>query len=369
MTYSISNNGGIISVTETGSIKGRLQLGGSESSEDLYSNAYDGFETLIDKGSSHNRGPYERCQKLFEDFIKTEKPDWIQGKESWDAADDLKKKFVSFGKSLDRAGGSIGYNITFTNNPRMNEEAIFEYNLSSVKGPADVINVTESGTITPYDENRNALFDPKSLYGKFTAHKDILARIEPLHTSLFRGTMGDAATLPKIEYPRNLISSEVSFPAYGPQISYSFVYSDDPTLKDETYIRKLTKSEEHSSPMRMRQGLIAPNIKETNFDANQTELGNKSISMDCLIKRYPVSNIIDKNYTDYLKTASDSVFNSLKQETEKRAFIVGRQVVKDQLSFFVQSMDYNLTSNYNFSFSANLGFVDRRGVVAEALEY
>ena len=259
----------------------------------------------------------------------------------------------------------------------MNEEAIFEYNLSSVKDPADVISITESGTITPYDENRNALFDPKPLYDKFTAHKDVLARIGPLHTSLFRGTVGEVAyvaakeaeEIPKIEYPRSLIASELSFPAYGPQISYSFVYSDDPTLKNDTYIRKLTKSEECSFPMRMRQGLIAPNVKETNFDANQTGLGSKSISMECLIKRYPVSNIIDKNYTDYLKTASDSVFNSLKKETEKRAFVVGRQVVKDQLSFFVQSVNYGLTSNYNFTFSANLGFVDRMCVTAEALEY
>jgi hypothetical protein len=382
LTYSINNDGGIITVTETGSIKGRLQLGGAESAEDLYSNAYDGFEILMDKGKKkdengtttnegpkHNRGAYKRCQELFKDFVKTEKPDWLEGSESWDAADDLKIKFVTFGKNLNRVGGTIGYNISFTNNPRMHEEAMFEYTLTATKDPADVINVTESGTITPYDENRNALFNPKPLYDRFTAHKDVLARIGPLHTSLFRGTMGVTPKLPKIEHPRSLISSQVSFPAYGPQISYSFVYSDDPTLKNETYIRKLTKSEDYSSPIRMSQRIIAPNIKETNFDANQTGLGSKSISMQCLIKRYPVSNVIDKDYTDYLKTACDSVFNNLKQETEKRAFVVGRQVVKDQLSFFVESMSYDLSSNWDLSFSANLGFVDRRGVTAEALEY
>ena len=385
LTYSMSNSGGIITVTENGNIAGRLQLGENESTEDLYSNAYDGFEILMDKGKkknvhggetagpAHNRGAYKRCQKLFKDFIKAEKPDWVQGKESWDAADDLKVKFVTFGKSLNRTGGTIGYNIAFTNNPRMHEEAIFEYSLSAIKDPADVISVTESGTITPYDENRNALFNPKPLYDKLTAYGDVLARIKPLHASLFRGVVGEevyASTVtPEIDYPRSLISSQVSFPAYGPQISYSFVYSDDPTLRDDTYIRKLTKSEEYSFPMRMRQGLIAPNIKETNFDANQTGLGNKSISMDCLMKRYPLSNVIDKNYANYLKTASDSIFNSLKKETEKRAFVVARQVVKDQLSFFVQSMNYGLSSKYDFTFSANLGFVDRRGVAAETLEY
>jgi len=361
LTYSMSNDGGVMTVSESGSIKGRLQLGEGESSEDLYSNAYEGFVAL--KGKA-----YDRCQKLFEDFVKI-KPDWLEGSQSWDAADDLKKKFVSLGRNLNRVGGTINYTISFTNNPRMHEEAIFEYTLNAAKDPSDIISVTESGSITPYDENKNAEFNPKFLYDKFTSHVDVLARIKPLHTSLFRGTMGDAATLPTIEYPKNLVSSEVSFPAYGPQISYSFVYSDDPTFKNETYIRRLSKSEEYSSPIRMYHRLIAPSIKETNFDGNQTAEGSKSISMQCVLKRYPASNIIDENYVNYLKTASGSVFNSLKRETEKRAFVMGRQVVKDQLSFFLQNMNYSLDSNWSFSFSANLGFIDRRGVSAEALEY
>ncbi len=361
LTYSINNDGGVITIQESGSVKGRLQLGESESAEDLYSNAYDGLVVL-------KEGSYDRCQKLFKDFVK-DKPDWLEGSESWDAADDLRKKFVSFGRSLNRVGGTIDYNITFTNNPRMHEEAIFEYSLSATKDTADIISVTESGTITPYDENRNAKFDPKPLYSRFTASNDVLARIEPLHTSLFRGTMGDVPEPPKIEYPRSLVSSQVSFPAYGPQINYSFVYSDDPTLKDDTYIRKLSKSEEYTSPTHMFHRLIAPAVKETNFDGNQTGLGSKSISMECFVKRYPLSNVIDKDYTDYLKIASDSIFNSLKQETEKRAFVMGRQVAKDQLTFFMQNMNYDLSSNWNFSFSASLGFVDRRGVMPEALEY
>jgi len=82
LTYSMSNDGGVMTVSESGSIKGRLQLGEGESSEDLYSNAYEGFVAL--KGKA-----YDRCQKLFEDFVKI-KPDWLEGSQSWDAADDLK---------------------------------------------------------------------------------------------------------------------------------------------------------------------------------------------------------------------------------------------------------------------------------------
>ena len=356
LSYSVQKDAsGIITITENATIQGRIGLDTSESVEDLYSNAYSGFTTL--QSSS-----YDRCQDLMKTMIK-DKPDWVEGSESWNLSDDLKTKFVSFGKTLNRIAGVINYNIVYTNNPRMHEEAIFDYTLSSSRDQEGYIQVTENGNITPYDESKNSDFNAKTLYDRFTSSTDVLSRIRPLHDSI---KSNDATDL---QYPRNLISSSVSFPAYGMQISYTFQYSDDKSLRDETYVRKLKKTDNYNAPVKIRSSVIAPNIKQTNYDSNQTSLGKKSLSFDCVFKRNPSSNLLNKAHTDYLKTSSASVFESIKTEVQKSAFVNGRQNVSNQLSFFLESMSYNFDSQYQFSSSADISFVDRRGVAAEILEY
>lgn len=356
LNYSIQRDAsGIITITENATIQGRIGLDTSESVEDLYSNAYSGFTTL--QSSS-----YDRCQDLMKTMIKN-KPDWVEGSESWNLSDDLKTKFVSFGKTLNRIAGVINYNIAYTNNPRMHEEAIFDYTLSSSRDQEGYIQITENGNITPYDESKNSDFNAKTLYDRFTSSADVLSRIRPLHDSI---KSNDATDL---QYPRNLISSSVSFPAYGMQISYTFQYSDDKSLRDETYVRKLKKTDNYNAPVKIRSSVIAPNIKQTNYDSNQTSLGKKSLNFDCVFKRNPNSNLLNKAHTDYLKTSSASVFESIKTEVQKSAFVNGRQNVSNQLSFFLESMSYNFDSQYQFSSSADMSFVDRRGVAAEILEY
>jgi hypothetical protein len=347
---------GIISITETGTVQGRIGLNkDSESVEDLYSNAYAGF--LIVKDESYNR-----CQDLMEKLIK-DSPDWLEGSEAWNLSDDLKTKPLSIGRSLNRTAGTIGYTIVYTNNPNMEEEGIFNYSLSSTKDEQGYVQVTESGSIQPYDENKNSNFNPKVLYDRFTSGDDVLSRVRELHNSI---KDPDAVIL---QNPTNLISSNVSFPAYGISLTYNFVYSDDKSLRNETYIRKLKKSDSFNAPTKMTANVVAPNIKETNYDSNQTSLGKKSINFECVFKRNPNSNLINKAHTDYLKTSSASILNSIKSEVQKSSFVKGKQNVENQLSFFLDSLSYNFNSSYNFSSSAEISFVDRRGVTAETLEY
>ena len=356
LDYAIQRDGsGIITITENASIQGRIGLGENESAEDVYSNAYEGF--LVLQVSS-----YDRCQALMQSMIK-DKPDWIEGSESWNLADDLKTKFVSFGKNLNRVAGSISYSAVYTNNPNMHEEAIFDYSLSSTKDAEGYVQVTESGSIKPYDESKNSDFTAKTLYDRFTSSADVLSRVKVLHDSL---KDPDAIIL---KHPKNLISSNISFPAYGLDVSYGFTYSDDKSLRDETYIRKLNKKDSFTSPTKITSNVIAPNIKQTNYDSNQTSLGKKSINFECVFKRNPTSNLINKDHTDYLKTSSVNVFSSIKQEVEKSAFVNAKQNVNNQLSFFLESMSYDFDSKYQFNSAAEISFVDRRGVVAGATEY
>ena len=375
LAYSLSTDQtGSVTVTETANIQSFLTASSGETAESLYKHAYDGFAEV--KESAHSR-----CQKVFEDFIQNSDVRWLSNDLEWSSESDLKANYVSFGRNINRTNGTISYTMAFTNNPRMHEEAIFEYTVSASKDQNKITKVTENGTIKPYDENKNKDFNAKALFDKFSSSSDVIARVTPLWESM-RGGVGSTvgtgsqlgefiaqASTYKLEYPRNLVSSTLSFPAYGVTVSYSFVYSDDKTLKNETYLRKITKDENYQLPVIERESVIAPNVKQTNYDANQTKGGSKSVSFNCAFKRNPSSNKINKAHTDYLKTAADNLFTRIKQETEKSAFVKGRQVVKDDLAWYLQSISYNFNSEYKFNSSSNMGFLDKRGVAARALEY
>ena len=133
--------------------------------------------------------------------------------------------------------------------------------------------------------------------------------------------------------------------------------------------RKINQNESYNLPVLHRQNVIAPNIKETNYDANQTKEGGKSVSFNCVFKRYPISNEINKDYTDYIKTATRDVFDGLKSKLEKRAFVKGKQNAKNKLSFYLKSLTYNFNSQYNLTSTGEIGFIDKRGVASTALEY
>ena len=364
-TYDIqSDETGSISITENASIQGRTKVNLNSAltskNEDKYENAYQGLVTL-------KAGAYDRCQAILRDYIKSvgsTPPVWLPGSLEWNAHSDLKTRYLTFGRTVNRIAGEVGYNIAFTTNPRMHNDAIFEYTLDASREANNITSVTESGTITPYDENKNYLFNPKTLYDKLTVPRDVISRITPLFNSVKVPSSVDP-----LVHPKNLTSSSVGFPAYGVGISYSFVYSDDPTLRNETYIRKLEKSSNYSMPTILRSNVIAPNIKETNYDANQSSEGTKSVSINCVLKRNPSSNKINTAHTNYLKTASDSIYDTLKSEVQKEAYVKSPQVGKGDLNWYLEGLSYNFSSNYDFSYEASMNFIDKKGVAPSSLKY
>ena len=91
---------------------------------------------------------------------------------------------MSLGLGVNRQSGMVTYNISFTNNPRMHNDAIFQYSIEGSRDDQNITSITESGTITPYDKNRVGDFDPKSLYDLFTSSSDVIDRMDPLFDSL-----------------------------------------------------------------------------------------------------------------------------------------------------------------------------------------
>jgi len=355
-SHSIAiDQSGSVSITESGSVSGRSNIDletevSTKKNEDAYENAFQGFKTVKAEA-------YKRCKAHFDNLIKS-KPDWVPGSSEWNQADDLKTKQVSFGTSINRQAGLIDYTITFTNNPRMHNNAIFQYTIEGSRDNQNITTITESGTITAYDENRNIDFDCKTLYDQLTAPQDVIDRVNPLFNSLRL-----PSSTPRFTHGKNLVSSSVAFHAYGVELTYSFQYSDDPALRDETYLRRLGSSENYQMPVAYRSSVIAPNVKETNYDANQSSEGSKTVTMDCVLKRNPISNKINTAHTDYIKTASSSVLTTLKEEAQKLAYVRSPQVAKNHLSWYPSSMSYSVSSGYSMDFNLEMAFIDKKGVI------
>ncbi len=354
------DSSGSATITETGSVLGRTDISLEDEienkNEDVYENAFQGYLSVKEKA-------YTRCQKTLEELLKSN-PDWVSGDSEWNDCADLTNKYVSLGHTINRQAGTVNYTIVFTNNPRMHKDAIFEYSIEGTKDNNNITSVTESASIVPYDQSSNAEFDPKTMYNDFAVSGDIISRLSPLFDSL-----KVASSTSTLNHSVNLISSSVSFPAYGKQVTYSFTYSDDPSLRNETYIRKLEKSETYQMPVNLRSSVVAANIKETNYDADQTSEGRKDLSFDCVFKRNPSSNKINQDHTNYIKTAASSILTSLKQEAQTMAYVTSPQVAKDDLSWYPSSMSYGVTSGYSFDFSLGMSFIDKKGVMPGALEY
>ena len=279
---------------------------------------------------------------------------------------------MSFGRSVNRMAGTINYTVVFTTDPKLHNDAIFDYTITASKNENNITSISESGNISPYFTNKNKDFSSSSdskaisLYKSLASSSKVLERIKPIYDSVKDSSRASFS----LSHSKNLISKNVSFDSYGVQLKYNFNYEDDKNLRDSTYIRKIEKDENYEMPVINRQAFIAPNEKITNYDALQSSEGTKSVGINCIVKRDPARNIINATeHADYIKAASDSVFNTLNQETEKSAFVLSDQGKAGSFNFYLKDLSYDINDSYDLSYSASLGFIDKRGVVADRLKY
>ena len=360
---------GVVTVRESGVVQGKKGFSPIETSENLYKNAYDGFTELTSDVSVARA----RCESHFKDFIRTEeKPDWIEGEAEWNTSDNLSENFVSFGKSINRIAGTINYNMVFTTNPRMHNDAIFEYTVSSSKDEKNITTVEEQGTVVPYYTNRNELFTvgsnsvAKRTFDKMVTPAKVLERIKPIYDS----TKDSSRSSYSLSSPKHLVSKSISLDSYGVEINYSFTFQDDKSLRNSTYLRRMEKDDSYEMPVINRQAFFIPNQKTTNFDANQSTLGKKNVNISCVAKRDPEGNTINTPaHAAYFKAASDSITSTLKEELENSAFVNAEQSKHNEYNFFLEDANFSFSSGYDLNYSASLGFVDKRGVVASELKY
>ena len=206
----------------------------------------------------------------------------------------------------------------------------------------------------------------KRTFDKMVTPAKVLERIKPIYDS----TKDSSRSSYSLSSPKHLVSKSISLDSYGVEINYSFTFQDDKSLRNSTYLRRMEKDDSYEMPVINRQAFFIPNQKTTNFDANQSTLGKKNVNISCVAKRDPEGNTINTPaHAAYFKAASDSITSTLKEELENSAFVNAEQSKHNEYNFFLEDANFSFSSGYDLNYSASLGFVDKRGVVASELKY
>lgn len=224
--------------------------------------------------------------------------------------------------TIDKFSGTITIELTFTNNPKYQNKATWEYTLEAQRDNEGYYSVTESGSILGYGrplvdkyQNAQAFYTNPVLSG-------IVSRI----TQFYNDVSGRSLTLIKI-------SESKSQNEYEGTVQYSQTYTDN-NLYSEGDIRKTEATITVSKPVHLTQKYNVFNQKEIVQPQNQATLGNIAYQLKLKGKRGTQLSV-------YLVRAKSFVSANLPGTTDR----------------FIENTQYEFSPQQNeFSFSLNMKY-------------
>ena len=183
----------------------------------------------------------------------------------------LDNKPVTRGIKLNKFDGSIGYNVVFSNDPRLTSGVRWEYTNEINRGPKGVITISENGTIKGYGQQGAAKFT--SATGHFTnvVNTGIVTRVGAFYSGEI--PVAERTALNRFQFGR--IYNE------GDGImEYRDSYSDDDTLVMNNLFTKIQKRYVDDAPVHFTNRFNIVNSREIAQPSNQSTLGTVSSQID-----------------------------------------------------------------------------------------
>jgi len=205
---------------------------------------------------------------------------------------------IEISRTFNNFNGEAQYNITYTNNPVFTISGYTrDGSITLNQNNLEIIEAQENGTIRFYgNKNQNFLANLKLsvLTGVFNSAS---GRILSAY-----GAQGFSNSL-------NIVEKNTSVPKYGNQMSYLLKFSDDKIYNTNiSGIKKLIVKKSDTSPRHIYNQYIIPNKTVFLNAGGQTEMGERNVSLECVIERknaniYNSSPISEKILTDLKSTA------------------------------------------------------------------
>jgi len=224
---------------------------------------------------------------------------------------------IEKGVSIDKYGGRISLQQKFSNDPRYQNIATWEYTLEAQMDAQGYYTVSESGEIQGYGRPTERMTNSKNFYNN-TVKPGILARV----TNFYQLVSGRSMSLIKTAETR-------ADKEYEGSISYSQTYTDNNTFSNGD-IRKAELSITISKPVHLVQNYPVFNQKEVVQPQNQATLGTYSYQIKYRGKRGTQLSV-------YLGAAKTFINTNLPPYADR----------------FIESVDYELNP-ISSEFSMNL---------------
>ena len=322
------DNDGNINVSEQGEVKGLAVP--------FYINALNGANTEIINS-------FSRCNTFFNKF-----DGFTPG-----VSNPLSSTALTVGKEINEAEGKVGYNVSYTNNPRVNASGfIHEYTLNYDTDVAnDEVRVTEDGTVRNFG-NKNLTFGSAGAVSLASALANSFSRAD----TFYEGILSSAGVhAESINYhPLVLTSTSVEYPKFGGNISYSKNYSNSTNLRIVENLKKVEISVSDNAPIPMKGNFLVPNHKEIIQDGFQTELGSRNIRITAVKGR------LSQNYFD------DPPDITMDLETLKILGLAEMRKIPQQhpnliiKDIFINDADYSFSSEGTITLNLSVNYVGIR---------
>ena len=147
----------------------------------------------------------------------------------------------------------------------------------------------------------------------------------------------------------SIIEKTTSVPRYGNQMAYSLKYSDDKIYNTNiSGVKKLVVKKSDTSPKHIYNQYIIPNKTVFLNAGGQTEMGERSVTLECVIER--------KNANIYTSSpVNNSILTNLKSAAIQELGIDFPNVPVQEA--FVTKASYSFNSDFNLNLDLGINYV------------
>ena len=273
-THSVEiSQDGIAVVSENCAIKGESD------NPSLYENALTGYnEQVVDVLS--------RCNTVFSNY-----------KNKFNISRNLNSNFISKGVQVNKFNGTITYTITFDNDPKKeNSSYLWEYINNLDRDQNGVWSTSENGSIKGVGK-----IGSEDKYTKVeNAWSSVKQGIQSRVTSFYTAESKDGSGTPLKELTKNINKNK-----YGGTITYTYTYTDDPTIKqnDANNVKKITIEKSDTGLMPITKDFLIPNQNYAlNQNRNLKKQGTYTVKVNMEIGCLNNSDFNGYNYFNRAKT-------------------------------------------------------------------
>ncbi|MAF43806.1 MAG: hypothetical protein CMI54_06535 [Parcubacteria group bacterium] len=361
----VVNPNGIVKVTESGKVKGNKKFTGDglNVSDKAYDRTKQGLEEVLEGAGNPYGGAALRCAEVYSKHVENFTgpfDDWDDTKPNWPM---LSTTFpLEITKNFNNIGRDVSYSITFTDDPNMFLGYFASRTLTASKNSSGVVTVVEKSDLTQFQEKGsdddcdgsvdNPLFEiyPTDVSGSS-------ARVTSFYESLEDFTVPDDGC----DDPLKLMSRDIGYNPKGRDLNYSITYSGDKSVSceypDKNGIRKTETSTNDKLPQRIHKEHPIANWKMLVHDAQQTDLGERSVTIKVDLDRIPKNNRLSN---PKLPTRSLKHIVSLAEPELKEVFDdnVGDNLVPDDM--YIKLCQWSFDSKGDASFTVAINYLQAR---------